>query len=83
MAKTLFQVITERRSVLKQLHKLIVTVDSSVEKTRRKIKSLRARKNKVPEVQDLEYLTQLVIAIDRNLDTMTSGIREATAAFQQ
>jgi hypothetical protein len=82
MALTLNQVIRARRSVLTQLGKALRTVDTAQEKSERRIKRLKSRKIKVPEMQDLDVLVTEAQAIDRALDNYIGKLAEAKVAFQ-
>jgi hypothetical protein len=81
MAQTLNQVIRARRSVLVQVAKALRTVDTSLEKSERRIKRLKSRKVKVPETSDLDTLVTEAQAIDRALDNYVNKLAEARIAF--
>lgn len=81
MAQTLNQVIRARRSVLTQLGKLLRTVDTAQEKSERRIKRLKSRKVKVPEIADLDVLVQEAQTIDRAMDAYVQGLNEARVTF--
>jgi hypothetical protein len=81
MASSIKELIRARRNVLTQLNAALRTVDSEVEKSQRKIKSLKARKLRVPEIKDLEVLAQYGIQIDRALDAYSLKMAAAKTAF--
>lgn len=78
---TLASLIKERKGDLRELNKLLRTVDSSLEKTQRKIKRLISRAKKVPEIQDLEDITLLGRDIDSKLDGFINGLAAAARAW--
>jgi uncharacterized protein YoxC len=56
MALSINQLVRERRKVLDELKRKLRTVDSSLELQQRYLDRVLARKNKLPEVSDLNYL---------------------------
>ena len=56
-------------------------VDSKQELVERKIKQLISRRNKVPEVEDLNQLVAAVSAIDSELNTLAKMLQDSRTVF--
>jgi len=78
---SLSEIIKQRKAVLRQLDQSLRSVDSQVEKSQRKIKALRSRKTKVPEVADMQVLIQYARELEQSLSSYASKINEAVRAF--
>jgi hypothetical protein len=78
---TLASVISERKRDLRLLAKKLKAVDTQLEKTERKIKSIRSRKIKVPEVKDLDELNGMSSQIDRLLDDYIGAMADLAKAW--
>ena len=65
--RSLAQIIAERKTILKEMGSLLKLVDTELERIERKIRSLRARKLKVPEFKDFEKLADMGDELDQRL----------------
>jgi len=83
MAPTLRQLIAERKGYLKELKSFLKECDTNLERIERKYKSLLARKDKVPELRDLEVLADLNVEFDAACTRYDNLFTEVLYAFER
>jgi hypothetical protein len=59
MAESLTKVIQARKKVIDNLYRLLKKTDNLVEYQERYLKRVRSRKRVVPEIKDLDYLSEM------------------------
>jgi len=78
MALTLNQMVRERRKVLLELKRKLRLVDSSLEMIERYQDRILARKNKLPEATDLQYIST---ALEAAVKLMTDYNKTLSAGY--
>lgn len=74
---TLQSIISARKRDVRQLRKLLRTTDSALEKMDRKLKTIAARKKKVPEVADLDNINLMAKDMDTKFNAFVDGLAAA------
>lgn len=82
MAPTLRQLIAERKSYLRELKARLKDCDTALERLERKYKQLISRKEKVPELADMEKLAELNVEFDTACVQYDNHFTEVHYAFE-
>lgn len=81
MAKTIYQIIKERRKDLLGLNNHMRTIDTIVEDIQRMITRIRGRKKKLPEVTDLERIYEQMGFLNREVDAIVDFMAKLAAGW--
>ena len=81
MARTINEMARDRRSAVRRLRQELKGVVSKTNRSVRRITRILERRDKVPELSDLDELTVEYVVIQKEFDEYTASINDAMMQF--
>ncbi len=78
---SLNQIGRDRKAALREIDRLLRTVDSKVELLQRLLKRLRSRKLLVPELEEFNKIGLATQDMEKSLGDLINGIQSAATVF--